>query len=282
MNYLRHIHMCNQWDPSAFIPFMVGETEYGRMRPTFANELRRFPDTFIIDDCAVLLHRDLTDFAARNSAVANALDELVNIGVVDHVMGELFPVVNAWGEQPVFLLDRAVVSVFGIRAFGQHLNGIVKTESGLSMWIGRRAADRFAFPDQLDQMVAGGLPFGITQAENLAKECEEEAGLSPELVAQAISTGFISYRRETDAGLSSDTIFCYDLMLPTSFRPVCTDGEVAKFYLWPVEDVARMVCESDAFKANCNLVVIDFLLRHGLIAADHPEFQELSSGLQAL
>ncbi len=282
MNYLRHIHQCNQWDPAAFIPFMVGETEYGRMRPAFAEELRRFPDTFIVDEAAVALHPDLTAFETRNRAVADALDELVRFGAVDHVMGELFPVVNAWGEEPAFLLDRAVVSAFGVRAFGQHINGIVETESGLSMWIGRRAADRFAFPDLLDQMVAGGLPFGISQAENLAKECEEEAGIDAELAAKAVETGFISYRRQTETGLRSDTIFCYDLKLPTSFRPVCSDGEVDRFYLWPVEDVARLVCESDGFKPNCNLVVIDFLLRHGLITADHPEFDELSSGLQSL
>jgi 8-oxo-dGTP pyrophosphatase MutT (NUDIX family) len=150
------------------------------------------------------------------------------------------------------------------------------------MWIGRRSADRYSFPDQLDQMVAGGLPFGIAPEENLAKECEEEAGMQAELAASAVATGSISYRRETPAGLRSDTIFCYDITLPLSFKPVCSDGEVGEFYLWPLEEVARVVRETEEFKPNCNLVVIDFLLRHGLIDAGHPEFSELSSGLQSL
>jgi len=106
--------------------------------------------------------------------------------------------------------------------------------------------------------------------------------MQPELAASAVATGSISYRKETPAGLRSDTIFCYDITLPPSFKPVCNDGEVGEFYLWPLDEVARVVRETDEFKPNCNLVVIDFLLRHGLIDSDHPEFGELSSSLQKL
>ena len=282
MSYLRHIEFCNQWNPDNFIPFVVGETGYGWVRPAFAEALRRFPDVFVVDDRRVALHPALQSFEARNAAVAEALIELVDIGRLDHLMGELYPVVNDRSESPAFLLDRAAISLFGVRSFGQHVNGYVESEDGLLMWVGRRAADRHSFPDLLDQIVAGGFPFGITPEENLAKECEEEAGMAPELAAQAVATGVISYRRETETGLRSDTIYCYDLSLPAAFKPVCTDGEVAGFYLWRIENVARMVAESDAFKPNCNLVVIDFLLRHGLIGPDHHEFKSLSSGLQSL
>jgi len=37
----------------------------------------------------------------------------------------------------------------------------------------------------------------------------------------------------------------------------------------PIESVADIVRDSEAFKPNCNLVVIDFLLRHGFIDIDH-------------
>ncbi|PIW47673.1 MAG: DUF4743 domain-containing protein [Zetaproteobacteria bacterium CG12_big_fil_rev_8_21_14_0_65_54_13] len=282
MNYTRHIEQCNRWNPDNFIPFIVGAVGYGWMRPAFAGELRRFPAVFVVDDRQVALHPALQSFEARNSAVAEVLIELVRLGLLDHLMGELYPVLNDRSESPAFLLDRAAVSVFGVRSFGQHVNGFVESDDGLLMWVGRRAADRHTFPDLLDQMVAGGFPFGITAEENLAKECEEEAGIAPELAAQAVATSVITYRRETEAGLRSDTIYCYDLSLPAAFKPVCTDGEVAGFYLWRIENVARMVAESDAFKPNCNLVVIDFLLRHGLIGPDHHEFKSLSSGLQSL
>jgi len=280
MSYSRHIRSCNQWNPTGFIPFMVNEKQLGWMRPIFAEALRLFPSTFIVETGRVTLHPALDQFELRNMAIAEVLDALVANGVLNHVMGELYPVVAKWGDTPAFLLDRTAVSAFGVRSFGQHLNGIVPTESGVSMWIGKRAPDRHAFPDQLDQMVAGGLPFGIAPEVNLAKECKEEAGMEQQLAARAVATGHISYQRETEAGLRTDTIFCYDITLPATFSPQCIDGEVGEFYLWPLEEVARVVRETDEFKPNCNLVVIDFMLRHGLITTDHPEYRELRSGLQ--
>jgi len=146
------------------------------------------------------------------------------------------------------------------------------------MWIARRAADRRAFPDRLDQLVAGGLPHGISLVDNLIKECFEEAGMPAELAVQAVATGSVNYCCEVDKGLRDDTLLCYDLKLPASFEPRCTDGEVAGFELLSVEKVAEIVNETHAFKPNCNLVVIDFLLRHGYIDTAHADYRQLQEG----
>jgi hypothetical protein len=74
-------------------------------------------------------------------------------------------------------------------------------------------------------------------------------------------------------------LFNYDLDLPADFTPRNTDGEVEEFYLWPMEKVMETVRESDDFKFNCALVVIDFLLRRGLIPPEHPEYGGLLAGL---
>ena len=37
--------------------------------------------------------------------------------------------------------------------------------------------------------------------------------------------------------------------------------------------------QTDAFKFNCSLVVIDFLIRHGHLAADHPDYEAIVLGL---
>ena len=76
-----------------------------------------------------------------------------------------------------------------------------------------------------------------------------------------------------------DVIFCYDLEVPPTFEPRCTDGEVDAFYLWPVERVLETVRDTPDFKLNCNLVIIDFLIRHGYIEPDTPDYLELQSGL---
>ena len=60
-----------------------------------------------------------------------------------------------------------------------------------------------------------------------------------------------------------------------------TDGEVDAFYLWPMERVVEAVRDSDSFKFNCALVVIDFLVRHGYIAADDPDYSDIVEGLMA-
>lgn len=41
------------------------------------------------------------------------------------------------------------------------------------------------------------------------------------------------------------------------------DGEVESFELVPVKHVANIIRSTEFFKENCNLVIIDFLFRHG-------------------
>jgi 8-oxo-dGTP pyrophosphatase MutT (NUDIX family) len=131
-------------------------------------------------------------------------------------------------------------------------------------------------------MVAGGLPWDLALTDNLRKECEEEAGIPAELAAQAVPVGAITYCRASKRGLKPDVMYCYDLELPEDFRPQCNDGEVAGFHLWPVEQVAEIVRDSEEFKLNCNLVIIDFLVRHGLLTPEHPDYLEIVQRLRSL
>jgi hypothetical protein len=51
------------------------------------------------------------------------------------------------------------------------------------------------------------------------------------------------------------------------------------FYLWPMEKVIETVRDTREFKPNCALVVIDFLIRHGFIPPDHPDYLHIIAGL---
>lgn len=53
------------------------------------------------------------------------------------------------------------------------------------------------------------------------------------------------------------------------------------FELWPLTRVAEEVAFGERFKDNCNLVVIDFLLRHGCIGFDTPGYLDLLTGLRS-
>jgi hypothetical protein len=82
------------------------------------------------------------------------------------------------------------------------------------------------------------------------------------------------------AGLRRDTLFIFDLELPADFVPRNNDGEAGDFKLLPAAEVMRLMLETDDFKFNVPLVLIDFYIRHGLIEADEPGYAELVAGLR--
>ena len=280
MSYLRHIQKCNQYRADKFLPFIVAGLQVGEVKHSFADHLAEIAVTFRRDTDALYWLPPANDFATRNQLMAELTETLLATRLLPYCHGELYPVTTGDRDQPVFLMDRALAPYFGVRAFGQHMNGYIRRNGEIHMWIARRSLQKRHEPGKLDNMVAGGFPWGLSLQENLAKECWEEAGIPAELAAQALATGFIAYRCETEWGLKPDTMYCYDLELPDDFIPRCTDGEVEEFHLWPLEQVAQQVHDTENVKLNCNLVIIDFLIRHGYITEEHSEYADLMTGLR--
>jgi len=279
VSYFDHIRACNNFNPSAFLPFVVDGVIVGQVKRDFSLLLRGWLDIFVVTDNAIGLVTKLNTFDLRSEAIAEVLSELVDKGVLTHLQGEQYVATATTREQGLFLIDRAAAPYFGVRAFGQHINGFVRSEQGIKLWVAKRSADRRNFPGKLDNLVAGGLPCGISLQDNLKKECWEEAGIPPELAISALPVGAVTYNAEIAQGYKPDTLYCYDLELSPDFQPRCTDGEVESFSLWPVEQVMDTVRDTAEFKLNCNLVIIDFLLRHGFIGPEDesyiPLLQEL-------
>ena len=278
--YLRHIQACNPVIDEPFLPWLIDGEVVGWLRPQLARVLADQWRLFRDAGDALVLDESLGDFAARSEALQQISEWLAERGLTGPLMGEPYPVAPAGRETALCVSDRATGAYFGIRAFGQHLNAYVRRDGDLYMWIGRRARDRLIFPGHLDNMVAGGLPYGISLLDNLLKECEEEAGLAPELARNALPVGAITYNRVAKRGYRPDVLYCYDLELPGDFVPHNTDGEVESFSLLELREVARLVRETSEFKLNCNLVIIDFLLRHGFIDPEEKDYLELVSGLR--
>ncbi|MEJ2122587.1 MAG: DUF4743 domain-containing protein [Alphaproteobacteria bacterium] len=280
MSFLDRIRECNQVNLRRFRPFIVVGAQVGYVRTDIAALLKYFRDTFDVTREAVILSPDLADFDERSAAMKPVVEALVEDGAITKPRGELYPVATHFTAAPLMALERAAVPAFGVRAYGVHMNGFVQRKGGIEMWIGFRAKDKPTFPGMLDNMVAGGQPIGISLQENLIKECAEEAAIPRELAILATSVGAITYRTESTEGLKPDVQFCYDLELPADFVPRNTDGEIEHFELWPIEQVMETVAETTKFKFNCNLVIIDFLVRHGLIPPDDPDYLEIVRGLR--
>jgi hypothetical protein len=279
VSFLDRVRECNAHDLARFLPFFVEDVRVGWIGKGLAPHLARFDDVFEIASDSVSMTPALATPAARTAAMAVVVEALNAEGLVDGMRGELYPVSTAFGANPLLQMERAAVPLFGVRAYGIHLNGYVRRGGEMLMWIAQRAADKQTFPGQLDQIVAGGQPVGLGLADNLLKECAEEASIPPTLASRAVPVGAVTYTCETDQGLRPDVLFCYDLELPEQFQPVNSDGEVAAFHLWPIERVMHVVGSTREFKFNCNLVAIDFFIRHGFIPPEHPDYLALLHAL---
>lgn len=163
-------------------------------------------------------------------------------------------------------VDRGAIPVLGLAAEGVHLNGLVEREDGLFLWVARRSMSKRLDPGKLDHLVAGGMSTGLDPQTTVIKEAQEEAGIPTELAATARAVSRIEYALERPEGLRRDVLHCYDLLLPQGFTPIAEDGEVESFYLLPIQEVVALVRDTDAFKFNVNLVLIDLFIRRGLFA----------------
>lgn len=255
--FLRHIEACrNAIMPGDRVGFWLGEAQVGWVGPEAAAALRDSPAVSPAPDGGLAL--------SRPEALDQIARMLVELGLT-RWRGEAFDV-RADASGPVLArVDRGALPALGIAAAGVHVNGLVERGDGPHLWIARRAADKALDPGKLDHIVAGGVPAGLSPAETLVKEAAEEAAIPPDLARLAVPVATIAYAMERPEGLRRDRLHCYDLQLPTDFRPVAADGEVESFELWPLGQALQAVRDTDAFKFNVNLVLIDLFLRRGLI-----------------
>ncbi len=279
MGWLNRIAECNRHDLADFLPFEVGEARIGWVRRSLTARLAARPDVFAVGAASVGFVPGLDTPKRRSAALAGIVCAWHESGLLKRVSGELFAISAAPDEAPLFLIDRAAVQIFGFGVVGVHVNGYVPRPDGLYVWVAERAAGRHSHPGLLDNMVAGGQPAGLSLRQNLAKEAAEEAGIPAALATRALPAGAVTYCLETEAGLRPDMLYVYDLELPADFRPRNADGEVARFELWPAARLAETVRDTRRFRFNCNLVIIDFLIRWGVIGPEEPDYAVILTSL---
>ncbi|MCC9620632.1 DUF4743 domain-containing protein [Thalassospira sp. MA62] len=281
MSFLDHIAACNNANFSRYARFRMAGTAVGAIRSDFASALCQHSSDFIRDtngEYGLAAHVKTPE--DRSALLAETVAALTQQGIIKSLHGEKFDIRNRLSDVPFCQLDRSAMPYFGCRSWGVHMNGFVRKPDGIHMWIAHRSKNKPTYPGMLDNMVAGGQPTGLGFHENMIKECGEEADIPPQLAAKVQAVSTVSYFHETDQGLKPDIMINYDLELPEDFTPRCADGEVERFELLPLAEVAKIVRDSFDFKFNCALVIIDFLIRHGFLTADNePDYCELVTGL---
>jgi hypothetical protein len=258
---------------NSFLAWEVDNEVVGYIPADFSKQLKSFPRVFTFPPCGSKVNFtdkvNQSNLHERTAALDAVNVKLRDLGVITGWRAELLPVQASYSSpQPSVLIERAASAFYGIKAYGIHVNGFVRsplTGKVSHIWVGKRAATKSTFPGMLDHVVAGALPFGINIKENVIKECAEEASLSEEIARTALPVGACSYNHVDSTGhLKRDAMFCFDLELPEGVHPVPMDGEVESFQLRDVRWVLDKILGNDpleVYKPNCILVVIDFFIR---------------------
>jgi hypothetical protein len=280
MSLLDRVRACQRRDLGRYRRFLIGDSAVGWVAPAVAARLAAFPSVFSVDGRTLRLSGQLADFASRSQAVAGVLKTLREEGLVQGWRDEFYPVATSFHDPALMQMERAAVPLLGVQGFGVHLNGYVGRGQAMQVWVARRSRTKPTGPGKLDHIVAGGQPVGIGLMDNLVKECAEEAAMPEALARTARPAGFVSYITENLEGLRNDILFAYDIELPPDFVPRNTDGEIEEFFLWPVARIIDTLANSEDYKFNVALVIVDFLVRHGFVSPDEPDYIDIVNGLR--
>jgi 8-oxo-dGTP pyrophosphatase MutT (NUDIX family) len=280
MNFLAQIARCNQFSPETALPFFVENQQIGWVKHRHATILHSFSHDFIFPEDKVQFHPRFATYEERTMALRQIVSALKKQGCLLNEAEEIFDIAPAYGEKPLFALARDATAFFGVPGCGTHVNGFTYHDEQLFIWVARRSTRCVVAPGRLDNLSAGGLPKGTTPLQNVIKESWEEARLPAPLSKKAVPCGQISYLMDTPRGVRPDTILIFDLELAPTVIPMADGIEVDSFACLPATQVYDLIKNTQEFKHNSALVMIDFLMRKNIITAREPDYAELKTHLQ--
>ena len=277
---LRWVQRCHNYHLNQFRPFYVAGYKVGWILPEDLPLFEQSPALFAVESERVELLGEPSSPKERSAQLDVVLRQWRDQGYINGWRDEHYLISDGEGT-PLFSVERSATALLGVLNLGVHLNGFVRRTDGIWLWMARRARNRPRYPGKLDQMVAGGMTAYQSPQQVMKRECQEEAGVPMTLAETLKSVGLVTLCHHNSKGqLRREIIYTYDLELPETFQPCNQDGEVEEFQLMPIAEVMRLVAETDDIKTNCNLVVLDFLVRHSVLHADQACYAELVEGLR--
>jgi 8-oxo-dGTP pyrophosphatase MutT (NUDIX family) len=261
-------------------PLRVEGRSAGWLNDARATTLATMTDVFVVRDEDIRFVEDLDNEPLRSAAMRRVAHDLACAGALTAWRDEPYAVAPGLGAPPWFVLERAAARFFGIHTYAAHVNGVVRADHRVLMWLARRSESKAIDPGMLDNLVGGGIAAGKSVAATVVKEAWEEAGIPTPLACLAHNAGTVQIWREQSDGLQNETIFVHDLWLPAAFLPVGHDGEVVDHRLVSLTEAARLIAAErglDVVTADASLVIVDFLLRHSRIEPDTTAYRQLDA-----
>lgn len=271
----------HRYDPSDFLPLHTCGKPIGFVHRKNLGAVENLDRRIQVDKDVINVNLPDEGSNTLTSFFKEINDQLVAKGVLEvRHRNELAPVILEEIGAPFFHMYRYAFPFWGLRLFAVHLNGWVEKEGETYLWTAQRSLQAKIHPGALDHLVCGALMSGISVAENLYKEAEEEAGMPRELITQAKSVGLVSCTLAEKDYLKRFTPLMYDLELPQDFQPINQDGALSGFSLLPVRRFLEEPELLKKFKTTCRLVIASFLIRHGFLTPDDPHYLSIHRHLR--
>lgn len=191
-----------------------------------------------------------------NEVLAEAALLMRDAGCLRAWRNELLDVI---GEgQTLGKIERAAIRPLGMLTRAVHLNAW--TPDG-RLWIALRSASKSTDPGLWDTLVGGLAVAGETLDASLLRESEEEAGLTPEQLAQRSDLRVIlRMHRRLPEGYQVEDVLVSECVLDESVPMRNQDGEVDEIRAVTVDEAWQMI-EAGLFTVEAELVVVEGLMR---------------------
>ncbi len=247
-------------------PLQIDGHAVGWVADARAERLRGFAAVFRVDDHSICFAPALAnaDADTRTAAVAAVATVLAAEGALSAWRNEIYACALEFGAPAWFCVERAAARYFGIETWAVHVNGLVRDDNGIRMWLARRSPHKATDPGLLDNLVGGGIAASESVSIALLRESWEEAGIGAATAGEAKRCATVSVCRERPDGLQRETIFVHDLWLPTTFVPANQDAEATGHRLVSLPEVARLIgspAGPDQVTIDASIVAVDCLLR---------------------
>ncbi len=291
MSLLRLIRRYKQFDFTGFVPIVVPHDGHsvriGWTKEDVAKGLAGLGDVFMLANNQLTLHPVYDTYAKRTEAVDVVLLKASEQGVlppkIDYSAtgGDDWFTVAPQRQTVLFEMRRFYTPFVGVRRYASRVNAFYDDQ----MWIVKRGTGVHQYPGFLDNLVGAGQIAGRTILENTIVEAHEEAGLTPQDCAGLVSTSMIHTFRHTPKGfLFDENIYIYDLDTNGVIMPqIVNTWETADIMLWSYDQVIHTMKNTDEFRPEAALCLIDFFIRRGVITPDNePDYDEICFGLRSL
>lgn len=252
--------------------------------------IAHFPELFLLNrtDSALAFTPQFiaASFEERSYSLAQFSEALRLAGIITNWRDEAYGIYrrNEILKNALFTIERGVAPFLGFRVFGVHINGYVPVEhhsqtSISHLWLAQRSKLKLIEPHKLDNIAAGGLSYGEIPSETAKREAMEEANIPQETTQSLTFITPFNYLTEYHKSIRDESIFIFDLPIPSSFKPQINDGEVEAFHALTPDIVMEALLDGEKFKPNSGLVTLHFLLRKGLTQLTLTEQQYLAERL---